>query len=196
MATTVRDICNMALGNLGGNLIMGLEDGTTESDLCKVNYPVSRDTILTYVDWTFARGRKRISPLAEDVVGSDFSHMFQAPSDCLVVRHISFDGSFKDVHDIQWEMEGRRIYASTATLYIKYTRAVEEPSLFSPACAQLIATELASAICVPLTGDIEREERLKKRVVFLLDAAGGADGVQSLPVRVHARTLQRARFRS
>ena len=194
MTTTV-GVCNIALGKLGGNLIMSLEDGIPESDLCKTNHELARDLALESVDWTFARKRASLVPLTGEsgtIIGGDFAYRFQLPSNCISLRAVSANGSFDDT--LTWEKEGRTLLADKGILYIKYTAIVIDPNLFSPGFVKLYSTQLAADICVALTGNSTLATELYKQAGSLVDHAGGADGVQSLPQKQKATRLINARF--
>jgi len=195
MGRTTIDICNIALGKLGGNIIMDLGDGTVEADLCDTNYEQSRDQSLEAVDWTFARKRLRITPLtgaAGLIEGSDFANRFQLPSDCLVVRWVSADGSFKD--RVRWDKEAHTLLADEELLYIKYTSKVIDPNLFSSGFVRLYSTQLAADICIPLTANKKLRTELNGEADSFIDIVGGTDGVQTLPQKQKANRLIDARF--
>lgn len=198
MANSEISISNVAIGKLGGNSIISFDDPTVEAELCKTNFPFARDLILAAVDWTFARKRARLVPLtgeSGEIIGTDFSYRFQLPTDCLTLREVSADGSFDDKHSFLWEKEERTLVAEKSVLYIKYTRRVEDPLVFSPGMVHILATQLAGDICVTLTGSKTREKSLYDRVTALIDNTSGHDGVQSLPQRQVAQRITNARFR-
>ena len=188
------DICNIALGWLGANLILSMDDESVEAELCRTNYETSVRAAFEAVDWTFARARVRIAPLAGEIVGTDYSYRFKLPTDCLVVRWLSHDGSFRDV--LSWSKEEDIIYANKSTLYVKYTRYVEDVNKYPSKFRHLIATQLAADICMPITSDQDQEAALRGKFEMLADQASGADGIQSQPQKARATTMTRARFRS
>jgi len=187
------DICNIALGWLGGNLIMSMDDDTTEADLCQANYETSIKATLEAVDWTFARGRARLVPLVGEVIGTDYSTRFALPPNCLVVRFVSVTGTYRDT--VTWEKERHELLANDKVLFIKYTEYATDPNKYTSKFIHLAASQLAADICVPLTASKTQEKMLRGKVEMLIDQAGGSDGVQSLPQKVTANTMQKARFR-
>ena len=186
------DICNIALGWVGANLIMDMAEDTIEAELCVTNYETSIKAALEAVDWTFARARAALVPLAEEIVGTDYSNHFQLPSNCLVVRWVSNSSNFKN--EVKWEKEQHTLYASAEKLWVKYTGFIEDPNKYTAKFIHMTATQLAADICIPLNGDKIQEKELRGKFEMLTDQAGGADGVQSLPQKVKANTLTRARF--
>lgn len=196
MSISTVNISNIAIGRLGGVPIMSLDDQTTEADLCKANYEQSRNISLEGVDWTFARERAQLAPLvgvSGEIVGTDYSHRFKLPPNCLVLRGVSTDGSFRD--RVTWEKEGDTILSNSATMFIKFTKEVVDPNLFSSNFILLYSTQLAADICVSLTANAKLKVQLDSEVESLVDKAGGADGVQSLPERQQAHRIINARFR-
>lgn len=194
MTVSLTTICNMAIVRLGGNPIGDITDETAEADACLFYHETSRDLTLEKVDWTFARKSDTIVPLSgasAGIVGSEFSNRFQLPSDCITIRKISFDGSFKD--RVIWEKEGRTVLANAELLYIKYTMRNTNPASYSAGFAQMFATQLAADICVLLTGDKKLEQSLRAEVENLVDTSGGMDSIQNVPAKQKAYRLSDAR---
>jgi len=170
-----------------------MDDGTTEADLCRANYETSIKAALEASDWTFARGRARLVPLVGDVIGTDYSTRFALPPECLVVRFVSATGTFRD--EVLWEKEKHELLANKDLLFIKFTEYATDPNKYTSKFIHLVASQLAADICIPLTASKTQEKALRGKVEMLIDQAGGADGVQSLPQKVKANTMQKARFR-
>ncbi len=186
------DICNIALGWVGANLIMDMDEDTVEAELCIANYTTSIKAALEAVDWTFARDRKALVPLSQEMVGTDYSNHFQLPPECVSVRWVSSSSDF--TRGVKWEKEQRELYANAAKLWVKFTSYIDDPNLYTAKFTHMAATQLAADICVPLNGDKTQEKELRGKFEMLTDQASGADGVQSLPQKVKANTLTRARF--
>ncbi|MGD1830997.1 MAG: hypothetical protein ACPKM1_15660 [Spirochaetaceae bacterium] len=183
-------IGNMAIGFCGGNSIMSFEDGTTESDLCKINYEPARDYCLEMRDWTFASERRRLTPLADAPV-SEFSHAFQLPSDCFVLRQVSDNQDMKS--SIEYQVDGNRILCDAGIVYVRYTVQVTNTSLFSPSFALAVATKLAELISVALTASPAMKQAYEQGSERLLEDSGAIDGMQGTPKRAYASRLLSAR---
>jgi len=214
MAASPVEICNQALGWLGGNLIISLDDNTTEAKLCKANYAPLRDAVLVDREWTFAIKRFEPSRLAQDpVYGYDF--LFQIPIDCLRVLQVSaagreiddgifVEGSFKSAtrggtgtgreQRIEWLREGDRIIVQVfKRINMRYITRIEDTTKFSSAFDQCLAARIAMDIAIPLTNSLPIQEQMLKLYAAKLDDAFTTDGMQgrSYNTRTDSLTIVR-----
>lgn len=149
MASEV-DICNIALGWLGANLITSLNDNTKQANLCQVNYPNLRDALMASYDWTFAMERFTPTPKPDHIRG-DFE--FEVPSNILRVVDVYRDEFY--VYEFardDWYMEGeRRLYAPRQLVYAKGVKNLVITAEFTPTFVQALAARLAADLCIPIT---------------------------------------------
>lgn len=145
MASSSIVICNSALIKIGSKPIQSLEDGTTESDLCKIRYEECRRTLLSMYPWSFAKKRVALPALTSPTPPFGYAKYFQVPSDLIgiVVEDEDFDGL-----DFRWE--GDYFLADYSTLNIVYLYdnvTVEHyDSLFVEALAWYLASDLAPTL--------------------------------------------------
>ena len=104
------DISNMALGWLGADRITSLDDESVEAQLCKLNYPRSRDVVLEDVEWTFAVRRFILSP--DPVVPLfNWGKKFLIPTEVLRVLTVERDNIVSINRRIKsMDVRGRYIY--------------------------------------------------------------------------------------
>lgn len=185
-------ICNMAIGFVGGSPIMSFEDEILEAELCDRFYDAARSFCLESRDWTFAAQYRRLAPLVTSSP-SEFSNSFQLPSDCLSVRIVSDDPDLKS--PVEYQKDGRVLWANESLLYIKYTKNITDTSLFSPIFQTALAQKLAEFIATPLTGDKVLKVSLRQEAELTVEEGGSIDGMQGSPKRAYASKLLQARHR-
>lgn len=189
MASTV-EICNLALGWLGCNLIISIDDDTVEASLCKVNFPLLRDAVLEARAWTFASKRTTLPPTvggvpAEEVFG--YASRFTLPSDCI---RVLMAGSTPNFYDrLFWEKENDEILANVGILYIKYVWRITDPTKFSSSFVQALAARLASDLCIPLTENRNLQADMWTLYQNKLADAAATDGMQGKQQRLVSDAL-------
>ena len=190
--TAVSDvtICNLALGWLGANLIISLDDAGDEAALCKANYGTSRDATLEARNWTFASSRKRLIPLAE-APEFGYSYQFQLPADNIRVLVAGNDPKFRD--DLDWLKEEDKILSDVQVLYILYTKRIEDPQKFSSGFVHAFAARLASDMAVPLTNSKDMQQLMAQLYLGKLEVAGVMDGIQGKNTKLVSNQLVRVR---
>lgn len=194
-ATSEIGICNLALGWLGANLIKDFDDGTTESDLCKVTYPNLRRAELEAIEWTFAQSRKTLAPLASIPVWG-YATAFELPGDCLRVNFLGSSGNSDESDSFdEWVREGSQVLVNPAgtIAYLRYTRDVVDVSKFSDAFAHSLAARLAMDLATPLTHNPALQSAMSKLYEGKLGLALQADQKQGRSRVLRARGMLVAR---
>lgn len=214
MASSEVAICNIALGWLGGDLIISLDDPTVEAKLCKVNYVPLRDAVLEEREWTFAI--KRIEPAT--LAGAPlygFDRAFQIPAEVIRVLQVTRAG--EDVQGgsvsntgirsssrggtgigretrIEWLREGGTIVASDAErIFARVLVRIIDTNKFSPAFDQALAARLAMDLAIPLTNSEKMQTSMARMYGEKMSLAAASDGLQgrSYNTRSDALTVVR-----
>ncbi len=206
MASAVA-ICNLALGWLGENIIISIDDPTRAAQLCKANFELLRDAVLEEGEWTFALTQAGpLAPVIPDP-GTTFGpgNLFTLPEDCLrVIRCLdgSDIGSISSVFvegggfpqsRLRWRREGRRIRAEVSALYVEYMARVENTELFSPGFAQAFAARLAAELAVPITNSATMMQSMWKLYGMKLRDGLNLDNMQGRQQPIRSDQLTRAR---
>lgn len=188
-------ICNQAIGWLGGNRITSLDDGTTEANLCKDNYEYLRDAVLETVDWSFAKKQVRLTPLAAT---PDFRYdqQFLLPADLLRIITAGNKDDFTDI--LEWEpavnsSNQHVCYANCDVLYLLYVSRVEDATRFSPLFSQALANRLAADLAIPLTENAGLAQRYWQLYERKLIEAANSDGVQGRQQKIKSGPLRNIR---
>lgn len=193
MAITQLNICNMAMGHVGGKRIEDFDNDTTaEAVMCRDNWETCVNYTLESRDWTFARDR---DTLEVDATAPSFywSYRHEQPTDCVMLRKISDDSSYLD-KDFEYELEGEWIYSNTnSDIYVVYTKAVTDITLFSAAFVKALVYQLAAVAAGVLAEDPKLADALEAKFNKMVDIAGGLDGVQTRPRIVKAERISRFR---
>lgn len=210
MAESEVAICNIALGWLGGDLIISLNDPSVEAKLCKANYAPLRDAVLEEREWTFAVDRIEPSALS-DIPIYGFDKQFQIPSNVIRVLQVSRAG--EDVTSgsisntgirsssrggvgqgretrIEWLREGEVIVANDSErIFARILLRITDTTKFSPAFDQALAARIAMDIALPLTNSKKMEDKMEARYNTKMALAAASDGLQGRSYNVRSDSL-------
>jgi len=162
MAISDVQICNMALSRIGvSQPISSMSEASNEARMCSLWYAHCRDTVLQAFPWKFARKVSALQDIGTPTVG--WSYRFRYPNDCLKALKVSPDASdriatstgsilSKIVFDVVSDESsaGKAIVSDQDGLYLHYTAAITDPTLFDPLFTSALAWLLASEIAGPL----------------------------------------------
>lgn len=193
MASSVIQICNLALDMLGAGPIASLDDPSKAAGLCKRNYELARDAALRAYPWNCARTKVSLAASTTTPV-YDFSNAFPLPVDCLRVLEVEDDV----LTGLTWRVEGRELLAdTTGPLKISYVRKVEDPALYDALLVNAIAAHLAALIAFAVTGKDTLSARMLDVATALERKAARIDArEQSQDDAVTADAWSGARFTS
>lgn len=153
MARTEVSISNQALRSIGAMPIISFSDGNKSANVCRDQYPESRDFVLSSYDWSCAKKRVALAYLATDPV-SEYEYHYQLPNDCLIVRELVESSA-------TYRVEGDKLLTDDDEISIRYTKQETDPEIFHSQLARAIAMHLASEIAFYITGDRAVEDRAK-----------------------------------
>ena len=159
---SIVSICNGALIALGEQPITALTDNNKRAALCQARYnPVRRDVLRSH-PWNCAM---TIVALAAGTTApvSKYLYSYPLPADCLRLINVP-DIDNADSYDV---MSGSVLCNYDPALNIIYVRDLQDPTLFDAALTKVLELALALDICVSLTQDVAKEQRVSAK----LDAA-------------------------
>jgi hypothetical protein len=184
-------ICNLALGWIAGNLIVSLDDESTEARLCKANFDLVRDAVLEARAWTFATKRFVLAPSAEEPA---FGWTRQFPLPPEVVRVLRCDDAGGSGR-LPWAREGTAILADDVdVLHVTAIVRVEDAALWSPAFGNAVAARLAAELAVPLSENRSLQADLWSLYERKLKQAGTLDGMQGRAEQFGPGRIARSRL--
>lgn len=206
MATSPVEICNLAIGWLGGDLIISLDDPSVEAKLCKANYELLRDAVIEEREWTFAVSRLEPAALLNEPLYG-FDKAFQIPPEVIRVLQVSragevidgalIEGSFLSATRggtgtgretrIEWDREGDKILANnSARIFARVLIRIEDTTKFPPAFSQALAARLAMELAIPITNSRALQSDMASLYAEKMRLAAASDGLQGRSQRVRA----------
>lgn len=187
-------ICNIALGYLGAQRILSIEDpSTANEELCALFYPIVRDDLLEEYDWSFCIGRVVLdTPVTE---GPDWGYTFNFPKPFNANRIIEVrdDDFVNEQSNFEWRVEGNFIVASKEKIYVRYVKEVVNTNDFSKRFVKAFALKLAADMCIQITENIKLFEALTNKAEVSVMRAATIDGMQGKSEMKYSATLVNAR---
>lgn len=157
MSSSAISICSNALQQLGDDPIasFSLSEGK-RARLCGNLWPQVRDYLLRKHAWPCARKRLILAPEATAPV-FDWGYSFVLPGDWLRTLQVGQRGERPD-----FELEGRKIYANTATLHLAYVWRNEDPALWDSLLCDLACAEMAARLAYPITQSASLAQEMRQ----------------------------------
>lgn len=153
--SSIVEISNLALSNLGKENINTVYEASAEARACRQFYDVTRKVLLQSYPWNFAGKTQALAEIAGEE-NCKWRFSYQRPSDCLKLRWIS---SLERPADWQAEVSnpheviGGTIRCDLTPAFARYTFDLVDPSRFSPLFVDALGWHLAVRLAMPLTRD-------------------------------------------
>ena len=149
MATSVIEICNNALLDLGEDAITSLTDNTKAARLCNQRWPAVRDAVLRAHPWNCAMTQAELAASVEASVWR-WEYQYVLPTDLLrLVRVVS--AAEREVD--QWEVQGRVLLCDDeAPLYLAYVRREQDPQKYDALLSEALSARMSATLAYPLSG--------------------------------------------
>jgi len=191
--TTEVSIANLALGWLGLDPIISLDDPSNAAALCKQNLGPLRDALLEGSDWTFAQRRVELAASAA-IPAWGYARQFEVPIDCLRVCYVTDSPDIAESRPMaQWVKEGRYILTNSETCFIRYSASVTDSKQWSQGFAQALAARLAADIAMPVTDSGTVMQAMQALAEDKLSYAKSGDMRQGSAQRIRSTDLIRVR---
>lgn len=189
------DICNFALDHLKQASIVNIESPTTEVEaLMARQYPQARRATLRMHPWNFASHRKEITPSPDDVPIVGYTRAYRKPLDFIrFLARLDADGERMNT---EYDLEGDFILMDaeeTESLYLRYTRDIEDVGKFDPLFIDLLAANLALRISSKFSGSEARATKIQTLQDSILKEATAIDGQERPPRKIERSQFLRAR---
>lgn len=151
--TSVNEICNLALSNIGKPAIASFDEASEEARQCRLHYAITRDTVLQSYPWRFARKMQSLAE-APNTWEERWRHAYTRPVDCLKpIRIIPCVDIADDIHDVPFNVGHGFIFCDLSPARLEYTSRFEDPTYFPPLFQDALAWALATRMAMPLTRD-------------------------------------------
>lgn len=156
--SSVVDICNLALANIGcTEFITSIEstDGMSkEAMLCARFWPIVRDSLLRDAAPSFARKRSGLADTGE--TSDQWGYIYSYPSDCLRALYIE-SGTRKPTKGQKVEFEkgvsgsGNVIFTDMEDAELVYVCRVEDTELWDVSFTEAASWYLAARLSMPMS---------------------------------------------
>ncbi len=197
MSISNTSICNMALGKIGAKRINDFDDTSEDSTVaiqCRLHFEQTRDSLIRFHSWRFARARKTLS---QDTVTPDFEWNFQyfLPNDFMLMRSI-FEDKFSDSNFQNYALEDDLLLTNDEEMEIRYVKKVTDPAKFDPLFVEVLILQLALKLIGPLAGGAARlQKTLQEELKAIMPSVLAIDGQETNTAgRAESSTWNDARF--
>jgi len=181
MATSVIEICNNALLDLGEDVIMSLGDSSKAAGLCNHRWPAVRDAVLRAHPWNCAMTQAELAAATAAPMWK-WEYKYNLPTDFLrIVQIVGEDGT--DIAD--WEIQGSIILCNeSAPIFISYVRCETDPKQYDALLSEALSARLAATLAYPLSGSTALAQSNWQSYQDKLTEARGVDAREGVPESV------------
>lgn len=181
MATSVIEICNNALLDLGEEAIMSLGDESKAAGLCNHRWPAVRDAVLRAHPWNCAMTQAELAAAAAAPLWK-WEYQYTLPTDFLrITQLVGTDGN--TIAD--WEIQGGIILCNEAApIYISYVRRETDPGKYDALLGEVLSARLAATLAYPLSGSTSLAQAYWEVYQNKLAEARGVDAREGVPESV------------
>lgn len=174
MASKVQ-ICNLALSRLGASTITSLTDNTTESKLCNTYFNDLADRAMIQGSWSSTIKRASLAKTTNTPTFG-FANEFQLPVDPLCLKVLSVDED--TAGDVAYRIEGDKLLSDNASIKIRYIGRLTDTEDYDVLLTEAIEVLLASYLALPVAGDRELANNLRREYFDLITHNLAIDGQQ------------------
>jgi len=189
MAVTNMALVNAALRKLGARALTDWDETSQNGRLVREAFARIRDAEIRAARWTFALTRAVLPALAGTPAWG-YRRAFPLPADCLAlvqvgdhdVTYLPMGPEYRRGDAATWALEGNVILCDfPAPLRIRYSRRLEEPTLFDPLFDEALACRLAVELCEAITQSAEKKRDLAEEYKAAIRAARRANAIEKHP---------------
>ena len=144
--TSIVDICNSALNQIGASNIISLTEDSKAARICNQRFNFVRDSVFRAHPWNCLTTRTTIAPDAETPAFT-FSAQFSLPVDPFCLRVLQLSNT-----DILYKIEGRKLLCNESTVEMLYIGRVTDANQYDLLLTETIAAALAADLAYPLVG--------------------------------------------
>lgn len=180
--TSVVEICNMALGNLGDkSTIDSLAEQSPQAQVCRLYYENARDSTLSAFNWGFAQKDATLAMTSNTPLNTYWGFEYGYPADCLRLHRIYPElNLIKTEFEIGTSVDGYKvIWASVEEAVGRYTRRVTDSAFFTPEFSYALSWRLASMIAMKQTGKADIKQAAEQQYMMAIVSARASDGAEA-----------------
>lgn len=184
MATSVIEICNNALTDLGEEAISSLTDSTKAARLCNQRWPAVRDAVLRAHPWNCATLQVELAASAGGA-GWQYEASYPLPTDCLRVLSVCSGGAAVGAWEVQ---AGAILCDENGPLQVAYITRIDDPRLYDPLLCEALTARLSATLAYPITASTSLAQSFWGMYADKLREARGVDAREASPVAAPAPT--------
>ncbi|GAB6126804.1 hypothetical protein [Humidesulfovibrio idahonensis] len=184
MATSVIEICNNALIDLGEEAIASLTDSTKAARLCNQRWPAVRDAVLRAHPWNCATLQVELAASAGGA-GWQYEASYPLPTDCLRVLSVCSGGAAVEAWEVQ---AGAILCDESGPLQVAYITRIDDPRLYDPLLCEALTARLSATLAYPITASTSLAQSFWGMYADKLREARGVDAREASPVAAPAPT--------
>lgn len=195
--TSVVDICNSALNQMGASNIISLTEDSKNARILNQRYEYVRDSVFRAHPWNCLVTRVKLSPdTAAPAFG--FTKQFTLPTDPYCLRVLTLNDS-----DLIFRVEGRKILCDEDSISLKYVGRVVDANQYDLNLVETLAAALAADISYAVVGSTSLAANMislydkKLSEARFIDATEGTPGAISNVAdsgTIESNTFIKARF--
>lgn len=161
MASSKTRIFNLALHNLGiSDAIQDTNQMDPRAIVLNNYYEFARNTVLEGHEWSFANAYKELSVSCETPMDPNYQYAFTYPNDCIAPRAIinPYDKKEKKFDPSIGSNGDKVILTNHNPCILRYTKRIDNETLFTSAFADALAYFLAYKTAISLTGSENKKK--------------------------------------
>ena len=147
--SSVVDICNSALNQIGASNIISLTEDSKAARVCNQRYEFVRDSVFRAHPWNCLTVRRTLSPDTA-APAFEFTKQFTLPTDPYCLRVLALDEP-----DVLYRIEGRKLLCNESTINMIYIGRETDPAQYDMLLMETISASLAADIAYNLVGSSE-----------------------------------------
>ncbi len=185
------DICNMALSNIGANLMTSLSDGNATARLVLLNWDRCLTAVLREYPWGFATKVAKLSLLnpkgtLNGYETEGYAYSYAYPDDCLKMWEVKDDHRKAD-YEIRYDGVRKTIVTNAEDAAAKYTVLVNDTSLYDASFVDALIFKLAYELNNAKTGNAQQTAEMKQRYIEALAKACHDEATESREHNLYPR---------
>jgi hypothetical protein len=192
------EICNRALGWVGGNRITSLDanvDKSNEANLCRENYDTSLDVVIEEGAWNFCQRRYKLLPLVSAPAWG-YAREFLIPSEVIRMLRVTDSAlNFNSGTGVEWKVKEDTIESNAEVLYCIAVVRITDTTKFSPGMEHALSARMAMDLAIPLTRKNSVLDSMTKLYSKKMSLAMSFETMQGTQDNLNNSALLDARFR-
>ena len=173
--TSVVDICNSALNQMGANNIISLTEDSKNARILNQRFEYVRDTVFRAHPWNCLMRRVVLSP-DSTAPAFGFEKQFSLPTDPYCLRVLRLDDS-----DLIFRVEGRKILCDDDTINLLYVARITDAAQYDLNLVETLAAALAADTAYAIVGSVSLASNMVELYNRKLSEARFVDATEGMP---------------